>query len=192
MKIEREREVAQRRKEQQQEVQKIQRRKAEITEIKAKLFSLFGPVNPHHRGKALEEILNRLFKVSGILVKEAFTMRGTEGEGVVEQIDGAIELNGEFYLVEMKWHKERLGVDIVSSHLVRVFNRGQARGIIISASGYTEPAVTTCRDALSQITVVLCELSELVSLLEEERDVKSWLLNKIQAAIIEKNPFALL
>jgi len=88
----------------------------------------------------------------------------------------------------MKWYKGAIGVDVVSPHLVRVFSRGEARGIIISANGFTEPAIVTCRDALSQITIILCEISELVFLLDAESDIKSWLRKKVQAAIIEKNP----
>ena len=30
-------------------------------------------------------------------------LRGSEGEGVLEQIDGVIEFGGHLYLVEMKW-----------------------------------------------------------------------------------------
>ena len=70
--------------------------------IKESLYKLFSETNPHKRGKALEPVLNALFKSFGILVKEAFEYRGSEGEGVLEQIDGVIEFSGHLYLVEMK------------------------------------------------------------------------------------------
>jgi hypothetical protein len=120
------------------------------------LFSLFGMPDSksQKRGKLLEGILNRLFEASDILVREAFRVTGEEGEGVVEQIDGAVEIDGYLYLVEMKWWKDHLGTAEVAPHLVKIYSRGHARGILISKSGYTQPAITTCREALSQRTVV--------------------------------------
>jgi hypothetical protein len=37
-----------------------------------------------------------------MLVREAFTVKGEAGEGIIEQIDGAVEIKGDVYLVEMK------------------------------------------------------------------------------------------
>jgi restriction system protein len=73
--------------------------------------------------------------------------------------------------------------------LVRVFTRGESRGIFISASGYSDPAIATCRDSLKNIVVALCTLQEFVSLLEKEDDLKGFLKVKINAAIVHKNPF---
>jgi len=159
------------------------------TTIKNDLFALFNQPNAYKRGKDLEGILNRLFDAAGILVKEAFTMRGNEGEGIVEQIDGVVEIDTHLYLVEMKWWNERLGPGDVSQHLVRVFYRGHARGIFISNSGYTPAAINTCREALQKSVVVLCMLEEIVLVLEGEKSLKELLKEKINAAIIHKNPF---
>lgn len=115
-------------------------------------------------------------------------MRSPEGEGVVEQIDGVIELEGHLYLVEMKWLRERVGVRDVSEHLVRLFGRGDMRGIFISASGFTDPAVATCRDALAQRVNVLCGLDELALLLERGADLKRYLKAKVEAASLDKQP----
>ena len=150
---------------------------------------MFAERNPQKRGKALEGVLKRLFAVSTILVREAFTLRGDQGEGVIEQIDGVVEIGGALYLVELKWLKDRVGRPDVSEHLVRVFSRSCARGIFISVSGYTEPAVTTCKEALQKAVVVLCTLEEIVKILEQEQDIRECLKAKINAAIIDKNPF---
>jgi restriction system protein len=114
--------------------------------------------------------LSRGFKSAGILVNESFTISGIDGEGIVEQIDGVVEIDGELYFVEMKWWGTPIGVKEISQHLVRVFSRDQARCIFISASEYTEPAITTCRDALRQKVVVLCTLREIILVLEKEID----------------------
>lgn len=164
-------------------------RKEKLVRIKTDLFSLFQETNVHRRGKSLESVLNRLFDVQEILIREAFIVVGNENEGIVEQIDGVIEIDGNLYLVEMKWWDKPLGTGEVSQHLVRVFNRGHSRGIFISNSGYTSPAETTCRESLQRSVVVLCTLEEFVFLLEKELDLKRFLKEKINAAITHKNPF---
>src|SRR5271165_5639328 len=116
--------VAEQRKRQKEE----QDRRAATASLRVELGALFTETDPHKRGKSLEGILNRLFKTSGISVREAFVLR-VDGAGVVEQIDGVIELEGNLYLVEIKWWKDALGPGDVAQHLVRVFNRGHARGV---------------------------------------------------------------
>jgi len=170
--------------------QKIEeQRHTKLLEIRNDLLSLFGESNRHQRGKALEGILNRLFEANEILVREAFTISGEPGEGIIEQIDGVIELNGEIYLVEMKWWNQALGPGDVAQHISRLFLRGEARGLFISASGYTPAAIKNCQEALQQKVLALCSLEEIVLLLEKEQNFKDFLKAKIQAAVIHKNPF---
>ena len=141
------------------------------------------------RGIRLEKVLNRLFEINEILVRESFRRTGEPGEGVIEQIDGVVELEGEVYLVEMKWLQDAVGVGDVSRHLVRIYHRGSSRGIFISATDFTLPALDVCREALQKTLVVLCTLEELTRLLEQEKDLKGFLKEKIQSAIIDKEPF---
>ena len=72
--------------------------------------------------------------------------------------------------------------------LVKVFNRGHAGGILISNSGFTQPAITTCKDALSQRIIVLCELEEVVKLLERQSSLQELIKSKIRAAVVDKQP----
>jgi hypothetical protein len=109
--------------------------------IKRDLFALFAESDPHRRGKALEPVLNALFETYGMHVRSAFTLRGGDGEGSVEQIDGVVQIDGDLYLVEMKWWGMPVGKPEIAQHLVRVYQRSEARAIIISESGFTEPAV---------------------------------------------------
>lgn len=187
--LEREEERRRRRAEYQAKLQEVQLRKEQLLAVKSDLCSLFNQQNHWKRGKALESVLDRLFQLYGILVREAFTLVGDEGQGIVEQIDGVIEIDGAVYLVEVKWLTQPVGKGEISEHLVRVFSRGDARGIFISASDYTEPAIATCKDALHHMVVVLCRLKEFIDLLEDEKDLKAFLKEKINAAIIDKRPF---
>jgi len=161
----------------------------EIQAVREQLAALFGIDNVHARGKALEGVLNALFRAYGIGVRESFTLAGNSDEGIVEQIDGVIELKGHLYLVEMKWWQVPLGVPEISQHLVRVYHRSDCRAVIISASDFTEPAISICRDALQHKVVVLCTLEEIVHLLETHADLVSFLETKTQAALVDKNPF---
>jgi hypothetical protein len=163
MRIEKDQEK-QRRLKQQEAAAKAQREwKVSRDKIKSELFSLFGDLDAQKRGKMLERVLNDLFACYDILIREAFTIKGKCAEGVIEQIDGLIELDGQLYLVEMKWWNTPIGVSEIAPHLVRVFNRGgQARALFVSYTKFTDAAIAQCRDALSQgAVVVLSTLDEL-------------------------------
>lgn len=189
MQQEREAEREKRFAEQDTRIAQMQERKARLNSIKQDLFALFSDENPHARGKKLEGVLNRLFAAHGILVREAFALRTEDGRTIEEQIDGAVEIDGHIYLAELKWWDKPLGVGDVAQHLVRVFYRGHTRGIFISASRYTGPAIQSCKEALQKAVIVLCDLAEIVRLLECEADLKSFLKEKINASILDKNPF---
>jgi restriction system protein len=159
-----------------------------LATLRFDLGRLFGESDPVKRGKDLEGVLNRLFAAHGISVRDAFVLR-VDGHGVVEQIDGVVELDGELYLVEVKWWQTPLGPGDVAQHLVRVFTRGHARGVFISASDYTTAAIASCKESLTRAVFVLCALEEFVLLLEQEADLRDFLKQKVVAAIADKNPY---
>lgn len=167
-----------------------QDRTAKIDSAKQSFYALFGgSLTPQQRGKKLEGALNNLFEAYGILVQNAFHLVGEAGEGIVEQIDGVIDLKGALYFVEMKWYKDPVGKPQIAEHLVRLMSRAEARGLIISASEYSEPAVHTTREFLQHKIVALCHLQEIVFLLEQQSDLTDFLVQKVQAAQIHKNPY---
>jgi len=158
---------------------KTQRRKA----IKANLIALYDELDTKMRGKKLEEILKSLFEIENILVRDAFTITGDDNEGVVQQIDGAIEVNSYLYLVEMKWWIKALAPKDIAQHVMRIYQRTDARGIFISAAGYTDAAVGDIKKALNQPIVVLFTIKEIILLLEEERSFESLLKQKVEARV---------
>lgn len=165
-------------------------RMAKIDAAKGELYALFGSsMSPQSRGKRLESALNNLFAAYGILVQEAFHLVGEAGEGVIEQIDGVIEMKGALYFVEMKWYQTPIGKAEIAEHLVRLMSRAEGRGIFISASDYTEPAIHTCREFLQHKLVALAGLHEIAHLLEHRGDLSDFLWSKVQAAQIHKDPF---
>ena len=147
---EREAEARRHREATRREAEALKQKREVVDGIRRDLAGLFTMDDPRKRGTLLEDVLNRLFDAGGILVREAFTRVGEPGQGVIEQIDGVIELEGEIYLVEMKWLSDPAGPGDVSQHLVRVFGRSSSRGIFISYSGYTEAAIGICKEALGK------------------------------------------
>lgn len=133
--------------------------------------------------------LSTIFQAYGVLIRKSFHLVGEAGEGIVEQIDGIIELSGVLYFVEMKWYRNPVGKPEISEHLVRLMSRAEVRGIFISASDYTEPAILTAREFLQHKVVVLSTLHEIVRLLEQQDDLSEFFTKKVQAAQIHKNPY---
>jgi restriction system protein len=163
---------------------------AGIEAAKAEFYKLFSPqASNQQRGKLLETAFNNIFAAYGILVSQAFHLVGEAGEGVVEQIDGVIELGGHLYYVEMKWYAGNVGKAELSEHLPRLMFRAEGRGIFISANGFTEPAIATAREMLQQKVLVLVTLPEIIRVLEQQADLADFLDKKVKAAQIHKNPF---
>lgn len=191
MEQEKNRERSQRLQEKNKELQALQAREAKIESAKSEFYSLFSSnLSPQARGKQLESALNNLFRAYDILISEAFHITGIEGEGIIEQIDGAIKLENNFYLVEMKWYeKQSIGVAEIAQSLVRLMNREESRGIFISYSDFTSAAITQVRDFLNHKTMILITLQEIVKILENKQDLATFLSGKVQAAILDRNPY---
>ncbi len=190
MKLEREQERKARLDETRSAARKKQEKMSKIESVKNEFYGLFGTsITPQERGKKLETVLNDLFNAYDILVHESFHLVGGHGEGIVEQIDGVVELNGDLYFVEMKWFQVPVGIAEISQHLVRLMSRAEGRGIFISASDYTAPAVQIAREFLQQKILVLATLEEIVQLLNRQAELDDFLINKVHAAVIHKNPY---
>jgi restriction endonuclease Mrr len=164
--------------------------KRKVAEVRDRLNALFGmDSEPQKRGKLLEGVLNDLFRAYGIHVKEDFKRLDQGGTVVVEQIDGVIEFEGHTYLVEMKWLKDPVGVNELSSHFMRLFARPDVRGLFISTSDFASTSIAECHTHSANKTMVLASLREFVMLLLNERDLLQMLRAKVQAAVLEKKPF---
>jgi len=191
IKQERDREREIKKQEYEKNMMKLQERKDNIEKIKKVFFSLFVETDFQKRGKQLEKVLNNYFRTYGILIKEDFKRVGDPGDGIVEQIDGIIEIDNQIYLVEMKWKKEAIGPDDINTHIVRIYHRANAHGIFISASGYTPSALSAAKEALVRnALLVLFDLEEFVKIIEKEIDFKQYSKDKIQSAIINKVPYS--
>lgn len=182
-----ERERLERQRQQEAKAQAIQRQREERESLHRRLVDLRSITVPQQRGLALEDVLNDVFKLDGLSVREAFTLSSDSGE-VGEQIDGLVVMRGHPILVEAKWHARALGVDGVCRHITRVLLREPGvHGLIVSATGFTTPAIDECTRALTLRAFMLAELNELVMLLEDPTaSIRSWLEAKLLAARVDR------
>lgn len=187
MQQEREQERQERLRPQREAAAAAERKRTEREALLRELGALFPMANAHQRGLAFERLLNQIFKLDGLNVREGFAL-STESGQIGEQIDGLIEHGSQPYLVEAKWWKNPLGVDGVAQHLVRVYSRPGVHGLIVSASEFADTAVQQCRHALTQRVIVLAELREIVMLLERHGNFATWLQAKTRAAAVDRNP----
>jgi restriction system protein len=187
--LERERERKERQATYMSSLEAKQKQAERRTALKNALYKLFAERDPHKRGKQLEEALNSLFEFAEILIREAFTLKSQKGEGIIEQIDGVVEIDGALYIVEMKWWDKPIGRSELAPHLVSVYGRGDVAGICISYSGFTPAAIDEAKIGLAQKVFVLTELHEIVQTLEGEGDLKALFREKIRRAKADRNPF---
>jgi hypothetical protein len=188
MSMERDREAAEVRRRREEDLALVANRSRELARLHDSLAALFSEEDAHRRGKVVESIMNQYFRVESVLVREAFSFREAVQGGPLEQVDGVIELDGHLYLVELKWWNHRLGPADVAHHMVKVGHRGGVRGLVVSASGFTDAAITTCRDELIRGVFVLAELRELILWMEREHPLRAALKQKVDHAMIDKNP----
>ena len=76
--------------------------------LRIRLAALPSITNAQQRGLAFEPVLNDLFKMDGLSVRESFSIRDEAGR-VQEQIDGLLTLDGRPILVEAKWLSTPIG-----------------------------------------------------------------------------------
>lgn len=186
MDLERARERKQHVKAMQEAADQTVARRLQRTRIKSDLLELFRAENARKRGTDFENVLNRLFSLDGVSVREQFTVN--EDFGTFEQIDGLIAVDQHLYLVELKWWKEPLGPGDVSQHIVRVMTRADARGLFISQSTFTAAAKNSCKTALAHRVITLAELGEIMYLLETDYPIRDWVNAKVTAAIADREP----
>lgn len=154
-------------------------------EIKSRFYSLFSMPDPLKRGRLLEPVLNDLFKFYKISLNDAFTVKIRNN--IVEQIDGAMILDGKAYLIEMKWEKEPIGVDKVGRFISRLFVRQDVGGIMISASDFAETAIISANESLSQKSLILVNLKDIYDIVENKKDLQQYLRLRLTNSQINKN-----
>jgi hypothetical protein len=103
----------------------------ELQLLKAELLQI-STLAPHARGYAFEAFLKKLFDAYGLSAREPFSLHG-------EQIDGSFQLEGQTYLMEAKWHAQKIGVAELHTFHGKVEQKAAwTRGLFVSDSGFTD------------------------------------------------------
>lgn len=167
------------------------RQQEERERVKQALYAVIVMPAGKERGDAFERVLNQIFALDGLLVREAFTLSGDEGVGIVEQIDGVVELDYNLYLVEAKFYSANLGVGEVAQHMVRVSRRSGVRGMFVVHPGFSAAAIDSVKAELHRSVFVLATVEELVCVFESDVPFTDWLRNKARHAAIDRDPHRL-
>ncbi len=141
-----------------------------------------------HRGLATERSTRDLFRRAGLLVEDGINVRMPRS-GIVEQIDGVVELDGHRYLLEVRDHHAPLSAEELAWPLLKARSRAGVGLIVVSAGGYTQPAIERCRGALRELVVVLVHLDELVALQDPKGELPDLLRTKVRAAELHRDPY---
>lgn len=111
----------------------------ELAELLLAFQELKEMQDVHRRGFLFQDFLNRFFTYYQIGIKKPFQ----RNEGA-EQIDGAFELSGWYYLVECRWRKKLADTREIDGLQGQVSRSGkQTMGLFVSVNGWSEGAVAT-------------------------------------------------
>jgi hypothetical protein len=158
----------------------VERERRALEELKRGVYRVFA-LPEKVRGPALAAALPRLFEHFGIPARGPFVI--TPGGG-----SGPVDFEGRTYLVELRWQSGPVDAQDIAGHFVRVYSRPELAGLFISASGFTPEAIAQCVRALEERTCLLCELEELIGVLDADADMSELLARKVLAARGQKNP----
>jgi hypothetical protein len=140
--------------------------------------------SPQRRGTDFEGFLARLFEAHSIPVERAF--RRNEG---AEQIDGAFQLGGWFYLVECRWRSGPSGPDQIDAFRSKVERSGkQALGMFLAIHGWTGNVVEVLKQSATKC-VFLSDGHDLTLVLNDQLGLRNLLEQKIKALNLRSEPY---
>ena len=160
-------------------------RKRELGLLLAMFDDLAGrEENAQERGYRLQYLLNRLFDAFEIPVHRSFT----RNEGA-EQIDGAFQIDGWFYLTECRWRKKLSDTREVDGLAGQISRSGrQTMGLFLSINGWSE----NVPELLKQNTVkaiILMHGYDLRAILTEEVDLRDYILAAVKHLNLNAEPY---
>jgi len=127
------------------------------------------------RGFAFEKYLNTLFDNFGLNPRGSFRLKG-------EQIDGSLELDGGYYLIEAKWQKNPLNnSDLLAFHGKVNGKSAWTRGIIISYNGFSKDGLDAFRNGRAT-NLIAIDGQDLYALLSKKISLSEGLRKKIRWA----------
>lgn len=138
-------------------------------------------MDPRPRGYAFEKYLKVLFDTFGLKARRPFSLTG-------EQIDGSFDLKHETYLLEAKWHQNRIGSDELRSFQGKVDDKAAwTRGLFVSFGGFTDVGLA----AFGRGKKVICmDGQDMYEALDRNIPIDIVLERKVRHASETGQPFA--
>jgi len=89
-------------------------------------------LQPHERGYAFQDFLTKFFNAYGLSPRSPFSIKG-------EEIDGSFEHEGNIYLLEAKWHKDKTSEKDLLIFRGKIDGKATwSRGLFVSYLGFTD------------------------------------------------------
>lgn len=168
--VKREKLEAEKRLKQYEEVVKSNAFLTKLDEIKHNYYQLTRYEDKQKRGYELEKIMYELFELFDLDPKASFKNKG-------EQIDGAFSLDGIDYLIEVKWTKKLVDTKELDAFVGKINRKlDNTLGLFLSINGFSDDAVEIHSKGRSSL--ILMDGIELVSVLENQIDLKELLIRK--------------
>lgn len=112
------------------------------------------------RGKEFEKVICELLQEEGLEPRTSYRPTG-------EEIDGSFVLDGKFFLLEAKWHKDTLPASAIYQFKAKVDGKlVSTLGVFISMSGYSEDTVEAVRLGKA-LNVILFDGEDFAACLDE-------------------------
>ena len=94
-----------------------------------------------------------------------------------------MEVKGDLFCVFADWNTEPLEADRLAGYLVQLFARESGCcGLLIAGHGFTASAIDEARRAATYRRLILCDLREIVAVLENGGHLGQWLMDKVTEA----------
>ncbi len=111
-----------------------------LSQLREEFVCLAAETDRNKAGLSLEKLLNRLFQVFHLQPRQPFRIIG-------EQIDGSFEMDGDIYLLELKWEKHPLPEADLLVFRGKIEGKSTfTRGVFIALNGISAQA----RDAITR------------------------------------------
>jgi len=141
-----------------------------LDKLKNQFYELNAMADARKRGLKLEPFLFDLFNLFDLYPRGSFSITG-------EQIDGAFEMDGNYFLLEAKWEKLPIGARELRYFKEQVESRlDNTLGLFISISGFTEEGLIAFQK--TRPNIILMDGEDLISVLESFIDLRELLSRK--------------
>jgi hypothetical protein len=132
----------------------------------------------------LQDLLNRVFDLHGLPASRAF-----QRNAGAEQIDGAFEMEGWYYLVECRWRAKLADIRELDGLYGQVSRSArQTMGLFLSINGWSDNVVPLMKQNTDKC-IILMEGFDLRTVLAHPFDLRQLLKAKARALNLDAEPY---